>query len=45
MLKYKVNRKTLVIHTAFIRPVLKHSDVVWNNCSEKVVELLEDIQV
>lgn len=43
MLKYKVNRKTLVIHPACIRPVLKHSDVVWNNCSEKVVELLEEV--
>ena len=46
MLKYKVMRKTIVkIYFAFIRPVLEYSDVVWNNCTEKDSQLLENAQL
>lgn len=41
---YKFTRKALVkIYIAFIRPVLKYSDVMWDKCSEKGAKLLEDI--
>ena len=34
-LKFKLGRKSLeIIYTAFIRPLLEYSDVIWDNCTE-----------
>lgn len=30
---------------SFIRPVLEYADRLWDNCSDREVKLLEDIQV
>lgn len=44
MLKYKINRKSLVtIYNAWIRPILEY--IVWDNCSIKDSKILEDLQV
>ena len=46
MLKYKLNRKSLVIiYNAWIRPVLEYGDIVLDNCSIKDSQILEDLQV
>ena len=46
MLKYKINRKSLVIiYNAWIRPILEYGDIVWDNCSIKDSKILEDLQV
>ena len=45
-LKFKLNRKTLeIIYLTFIRPMLEYADVVWDNCYNYEVEILEKIQV
>ena len=34
-LKFKLDRKSLeVIYTAFIRPLLEYSEVIWDDCTE-----------
>ena len=34
-LKFKLDRKSLeIINTAFIRPILEYSDVIWDNCAQ-----------
>lgn len=33
------------IYFSFIRPVLEYADIVWDNCYDREVKLLEDIQV
>ena len=30
---------------SFIRPILEYGDIIWDNCSERVAALLEDVQV
>lgn len=46
MLKYKVNRKTLIrINIVFIIPVLECSNVVWDDCLEIDAKLFEKIHV
>ena len=46
MLKYKINRKSLVIiYNAWIRPILEYGDIVLDNCSIKDSKILEDLQV
>ena len=45
-LKFKLDRKTLeIIYLTFIRPILEYADVVWDNCYNYEVEILEKIQV
>ncbi|MCG7868583.1 MAG: endonuclease/exonuclease/phosphatase family protein [Candidatus Thiodiazotropha taylori] len=44
-LKFKLDRKSLeVIYTAFIRPLLEYSDVIWDNCTEYEKNDLDKIQ-
>lgn len=46
LVKYKLCRCSLKkIYFSFIRPVLEYADIVWDNCSDREVKLLEDIQV
>ena len=34
-LKFILDRHSLeIIYTSFIRPVLEHADVVWDNCTQ-----------
>ena len=33
------------ICVAFIRPVLEYGDVVWGNCTNKEIDLLESVQI
>ena len=44
-LKFKLDRKSLeVMYTAFIRPLLEYSDVIWYNCTEYEKNDLDKIQ-
>ena len=44
-LKFKLDRKSLeIIYTAFIRPLLEYSDVIWDNCTEYEKNDLDKIQ-
>ena len=44
-LKFKLDRKSLeIIYTAFIRPLLEHGDVIWDNCAEYEKADLDKIQ-
>ena len=44
-LKYDLDRKTLeTIYFSFIRPKLEYSCQIWDNCTEKDKERLEDFQ-
>lgn len=46
LVKYKLCRCFLKkIYFSFIRPVLEYADIVWDNCYDREVKLLEDIQV
>ena len=46
MLKYDLDRKSLIrFYTSYIRPTLEYSNIVWDNCTEYVAELLESIQL
>ena len=46
MLKYSLNRKSLIkIYFSFIRPVLEYANLVWDNCTLRESNLLEDVQV
>lgn len=46
LVKYKLCRCSLKkIYFSFIRPVLEYADIVWDNCYDREVKLLEDIQV
>ena len=32
-LKFKLDLKSLeIIYTVFIRPILEHCDIIWDNC-------------
>jgi hypothetical protein len=33
------------IYFSFIRPVLEYRDLVWDNCTEREANLLENVQV
>ena len=45
ILKFKLDRKSLeIIYTAFIRPLLKYGDVIWNNCTLQDKYELDKIQ-
>ena len=44
-LKFKLDRESLeIIYTAFIRPLLEYSDVIWNNCTLQDKYELDKIQ-
>ena len=44
-LTHQIDRKSLeVIYMTFIRPVLEHADVVWNDSSEQDKVELDKIQ-
>lgn len=46
MLKYILQRDALTKnYSAFVWPVLKYSDIVWDYCLDRDAKLLEDIQV
>ena len=46
MLKYDVDRKSLLrFYISYIRPTLEYADVVWDNISQRNVDLLESIQL
>ena len=41
-LKFQLNRKSLqTIYFTFIRPLLEHADVVWDNCTQYQANELE----
>ena len=44
--KYTLDRKSLeTIYIAFIRPILKYADVIWDKCTQKEKHDLEKIQL
>jgi hypothetical protein len=44
--KHLLDRYSLIrICVAFIRPVLEYGDVVWGNCTNKEIDLLESVQI
>ena len=44
-LKYKLDRLTLEkLYVAFIRSKLEYSNIVWDNCSKQLSDLLEGVQ-
>jgi hypothetical protein len=44
--KYRLSRKSLdTMYKSFILPQLDYADVVWNNCSQKLSEDLESLQL
>ena len=44
-LKFDLDRKSLeTIYISFIRPILEHADVIWDNCSQQEKQELEKIQ-
>ena len=44
-LKYKLDRKTLEsLYFAFIRSKLEYANIVWDNCSRQLADLLESVQ-
>ena len=46
MLKHLLDRSALVkVYFAFIRPILEYGGIVWDNCSQELSNLLENIQV
>ena len=46
MLKYDLDRKSLLrFYISYIRPTLEYADVVWDNISQRNVDLLESIQL
>lgn len=46
MLKYTLNRQSLIkIYFSFIRPILEYANSVWDNCTEREANLLENVQV
>ena len=45
-LKFRVSRKSLEkMYTAFVRPLLEYSDIVWDNCSLETKKQLDAIHV
>ena len=45
-LKFRVSRKSLEkMYTAFVRPLLEYSDIVWDNCSLETKKQLDGIHV
>ena len=45
-LKFTLDRKSLeIIYTSFIRPILEYADVVWDNCIQYEINVLEKIQI
>ena len=46
LLKYDIDRKSLLqFYTFYIRPTLKYSNIVWDNCNAYEAGLLESIQL
>ena len=44
-LKYKLDRVTLErLYIAFVRSKLEYSNIVWDNCSKQLSDLLEGVQ-
>lgn len=45
-LQYRLNRKALeILYLSFIRPLLEYGSVVWDNCTLKESQQLENIQL
>ena len=45
-LKFKLDRKALeCIYTSFIRPLLEYGDIIFNNCTQRLKDELESIQL
>ena len=45
-LKYRLDRKTLeILYSSYIRPILEYGDVVWSNCNNEDVTLIEGVQL
>ena len=45
-LKFTLDRKSLeTTYFSFIRPLLEHADIVWDNCTQYEVDELEKIQI
>ena len=45
-LRWKLDRNTLeIIYKSYVRPVMEYGCVIWNNCSNENVEILENIQL
>ena len=45
-LKFLLDKRSLeTIYISFIRPLLEHADVVWDNCTRYEVEAIEKIQL
>ena len=46
LLKYNLGRNSMFkIYTAFIRPILEYTYVVWDNCTTEKSDLLETVQL
>ncbi|MCG8113671.1 MAG: reverse transcriptase domain-containing protein [Candidatus Thiodiazotropha taylori] len=46
VLKFRVSRKSLEkMYSAFVRPLLEYSDIVWDNCSSESKKILDAIHV
>ena len=46
MLKYDLDRKSLHrFYISFIRPTLEYGNILWDNCTDDQVKLLESIQL
>ena len=44
--KYKFNRKVLeTLYKSFIRPHFDYADVVWDNCTDKLSDILENLNL
>ena len=44
-LKFKLDRKSLqIIYFTVIRRILEYADVVWNNCTQYVINELDKIR-
>ena len=44
--KYRLNRKSLeIMYKSYILPILDYADVIWDNCTERQADTLEQIQI
>ena len=45
-LKFQLDRKALeCIYTSFIRPLLEYGDIIFDNCTQRLKDELEYIQL
>ena len=44
--KYRLNRKSLeTMYKSYILPILDYADVIWDNCTERQADTLEQLQI